>query len=108
MKNLPALVMLAATAVLVALAAAAVAGVTFPYWTVTLQVAAFAWAAGMLAVFVADYAPRRTGPAPTVAPAAAPRRAPEPAARSVPADAFRVGAMATLGLGNNPATLSLS
>ncbi len=108
MKNLPVFVMLFATAVLVALGAAAVAGVTFPYWSAALQVAAVAWAAGMLAVFVADYAPRRTGPAPVVVPAAEPSRAPVPAARTAPADAFPVEAMATLGLGNDPATLSLS
>jgi len=105
MKSLPALVLLFATAVLAAIAVAAVLGVSFPYWSVALRVAAVAWAAGMLAVFVADYAPRHTGPAPVAVPAAAPRRAPVPAAT---ADAFPVEAMATLGLDRGPATFSVS
>ena len=48
MKNLPAIISLFATVSLALLAAAAALGVSCPYWTLALQVAGFAWAAGVL------------------------------------------------------------
>ncbi len=102
MKSLPALVILIATAGLVATAIAAALGVPCSFCAIVLRVSALAWAAGAVAVFVADYAPRHTGPA------VEPRRERAPAAQTDPADAIPLETLPTLGLSGNPATFSLS
>jgi hypothetical protein len=107
MKNLPGIISLFAIASLAVLAVASVLGVSNPSWFVITRVVGFSWAAGALAMFVTDYAPRhsynvgaaeRTAEAmPEVVPAKA-----RPYAGAVTAEA-----MATLGLANDPATVSL-
>jgi membrane protein implicated in regulation of membrane protease activity len=105
MKNLPAIISLFATVSLALLAAAAALGVSCPYWTLALQVAGFAWAAGVLAIFLTDYAPNR---------ATAAIRVMETPRENVPATARAfddtvIGeVMATLGLDTDQATVSLS
>lgn len=120
MKNLFGMIALFAVASLVLLAVAAIAGVSSPTWTVASRVAAFAWAAGVLAMFVTDYTPRHSYGDPITAPATVVARERVPAAkaavsqrRMVPAkarpaaDPAPAGALATLGLYNDPATVSL-
>jgi hypothetical protein len=107
MKNLPGIISLFAIASLAVLAVASVLGFSSPSWSVVTRVVGFSWAAGVLAMFVTDYAPRHTyqvGAAARTAeamPEAVPAKA-RPYARAVPAEA-----MATLGLANDPATVSL-
>jgi hypothetical protein len=118
MKNLPCLIFLAAIASLILLAAASFLGLPFPLLHVASIVTGFFGAAGVLALFLVDYRPRRAYDDPVVSPAEAKREI----APAMPA-AFNLrrivrphqrtgrpvsgGALATLGLNNNPATLSL-
>jgi hypothetical protein len=121
MKTLPCLLALLAVASLALLAVAAALGVTLPYCSVALRLVALAWVAGVLAIFVADYAPRRplgVGPVlPSVEAQPAFVRSPSIATgqrRSMPVlartfdDTIVTADIATLGLSYNPATLSMS
>jgi hypothetical protein len=121
MKNLASLLALLAVASLVLLAVAASLGVTLPYSSVALRLVALASVAGVLSIFLADYAPRRplrAGPAlPSMAPhsvSARPARVVVRQRRRVPAmarsydDTIVTGTIATLGLGHQPVTLSMS
>ena len=107
MKNLPGIISLFAIASLAVLAVASVLGVSSPSWSVVTRIVGFSWAAGVLAMFVTDYAPRHTyniGATECTAeavPAVVPVQA-RPYAGAVTAEA-----MATLGLANDPATVSL-
>jgi hypothetical protein len=107
MKNLPGIISLFAIASLAVLAVASVLGVSNPSWFVITRVVGFSWAAGALAMFVTDYAPRHTynigatEPTAEAMPAVVPVQA-RSYAGTVPAEA-----MATLGLANDPATVSL-
>ena len=120
MKNLFGMIALFAVASLVLLAVAAIVGVSAPTWTVASRVAAFAWAAGVLALFVTDYTPHHSYGAPITASAPVVARESVPVAKAVAnkrrmipartrsaADPAPAGAMATLGLYNDPATVSL-
>ena len=117
MKNLLGIISLFAIASLAVLAVASVLGVSSPSWPVVTRIVGFSWVAGVLALFVTDYAPRHTyNDRATVRTAAAKPAAVRAAVsprRMVPATARRfagaatAGAMATLGLANDPATVSL-
>lgn len=112
MKSLPCIIFLSAIASLLLLAVACSLGVPIQYWHVAARILAVSGAAGMLAIFLADYAPRpsyhvgalRTAePARTVASRSRVVRSSER-----PFDITVVeGAMATLGLRNDPVTDSL-
>ena len=117
MKNLPCIIFLSAIASLLLLAVASALGVSIAYWSVAAHIGAFSGAAGVLAIFLTDYAPRRgynAGPALPNAEAATAlgvtrtvrsRLAP---ANERPLDVTVIeGAMATLGLRNDPATVSI-
>jgi hypothetical protein len=112
MKNLLGIVSLLAVASLAVLAVASVLGVSSPSWPVVTRIVGFSWAAGVLALFVTDYAPRHTYNVSATVRAAAVPAAVSPR-RMVPATARRFAgaataeAMATLGLTNDPATVSL-
>lgn len=115
MKNLPCIIFLSAIASLLLLAVACSLGAPIQYWYVAARILAVSGAAGMLAIFLADYAPR-----PSYHVGALQTAEPAPAARVV-ASRSRVGrsserpfditvvegAMATLGLRNDPVTVSL-
>jgi hypothetical protein len=105
MKNLLGIISLFAIASLAVLAVASVLGFSSPSWSLVTRVIGFSWAAGVLAMFVTDYAPRRSYSVGAVEPAA--EAVPEivPAKARPYADA--VPAMATFGLANDPATVSL-
>jgi hypothetical protein len=120
MKNLTALISLFAIASLAVLAVASALGVCSPSWSVASRMIGLSCAAGMLAVFATDYAPRRSYGVNAVAHAAGAKREYVPAVRAavsqrrmVPANArpfagaATAGALATLGLANDPATVSL-
>jgi len=120
MKNLFGMIALFAVASLVLLVVAAIAGVSSPTWTVASRVASFAWAAGMLALFVTDYTPRHSyaesitaratvaaRESVPVAKAAASQRRMVPARTRPAADPSPAGALATLGLYHDPVTVSL-
>ena len=105
MKNLPGIISLFAIASLAVLAVASVLGVSSPSWSVVTRIVGFSWAAGVLAMFVTDYAPRHTyniGATECTADAV-------PAVVPVQARPYAgaAEAMATLGLANDPATVSL-
>ena len=105
MKNLPGIISLFAIASLAVLAVASVLGVSSPSWSVVTRIVGFSWAAGVLAMFVTDYAPRHTyniGATECTAEAV-------PAVVPVQARPYAgaAEAMATLGLANDPATVSL-
>ena len=107
MKNLLGIISLFAIASLAVLAVASVLGFSSPSWSLVTRVVGFSWAAGVLAMFVTDYAPRHSynvGAAVRTAEAM-----PEvvPAKARPYADAATAEAMATLGLANDPATVSL-
>ena len=121
MKNLTAILSLAAITVLALVAVAAVLGVSCVYWSVAWRVAGFAWAAGVLGIFLSDYAPPRPYAAAVTVRAPEPQREAVPAARAVaghrrlvPAvarsfdDPAMAGAMATVGFYHDPATVSMS
>ena len=121
MKNLTALISLVAIASLAVLAVASVLGFCSPSWSVASRMIGLSCAAGMLAMFVTDYAPRRPYGVSAVARAAEAKREYVPVVRAavsqqrmVPAKArpfwgaAPAGALATLGLTNNPATVSPS
>jgi len=119
MKNLPCIVFLAALASLVLLAAASSFGLSLPFLHVASMIVGFSGAAGVLALFLADYGrrPSRDG---TAASAPEAKRA---SITAVPAGvdlrgvirrkARQVrnpagsGALTRLRLSNDPATLSL-
>ena len=105
MENLPGIISLFAIASLAVLAVASVLGVSSPSWSVVTRIVGFSWAAGVLAMFVTDYAPRHTyniGATECTAEAV-------PAVVPVQARPYAgaAEAMATLGLANDPATVSL-
>jgi hypothetical protein len=109
MKNLLGIISLFAIASLAVLAVASVLGVSSPSWPVVTRIVGFSWAAGVLALFVTDYAPRHTynvGATVRTAAAVSSRRMIPVKARRF-AGAATAGAMATLGLANDPATISL-
>jgi len=114
MKNLPCYVFLTATGTLVVLAVASSLGAPIPFWTVAIHVVGWGSGAGVVSLFLADYTPRypdevesaemaeATEPEPEVVETApAPRRAARWAER-----ASAEHAIATLGLGHDPATLT--
>jgi hypothetical protein len=119
MKNLPCIIFLATLASLVLLAAASFAGLSFRFLHVALTVVGFSGAAGVLALFLVDYGPRRPLDRPAVSiPETKRETAPAAAAgfdqrrvvlrtKRPSAGSLAGGAFATLGLRNDPATLSL-
>jgi len=115
MKNLPCHVFLAALASLALAVLASSLGLSFPFFKVAAIIIGFSGAAGVLALFLADYGAR---PSRDDAPVSAPEtmRASAPVApaavklRRVFRPGRQTGAgdpLATLGLRNDPATLSL-
>jgi len=112
MKYLPTIIALAAVAALLLVGCAAVVGVSSPSWSLAARVAGFAWAAGAIGLFLADYAPRhsygdRTAVRVPAAQAVVSPRRMIPAQARPAADGTPAGAMVTLGLSNDPATVSL-
>ena len=120
MKNLPCIIFLSAIASLLLLAVACSLGAPIQYWFVASRIAAVSGSAGVLAIFLADYAPRRSYRVAGAVRTAESAPAIVPAARAVasrgrlvrsserPFDITVVeGAMATLGLRNDPVTVSL-
>ncbi|HTX64419.1 MAG TPA: hypothetical protein VMD31_01490 [Opitutaceae bacterium] len=106
MKRFPAVVSLVASAALGVLAVATCLGFAPAAFPLVWHVAGFAWLVGLLGVCSTDYSPRR----PYVVGAA--RRAepvPAPAAVRAPRRAAAAAtAMAPLGLGDEPATVTMS
>ena len=113
MKNLPCIILLSAIASLLLLAVACSLGAPIQFWFVASRIAAVSGAAGMLVVFLADYAPRRTYLADYTAGTTESATAVVSGSRRVrssepPFDITGVeGAMATRGLRNDPVTVSL-
>lgn len=120
MKNVPCIIFLSAIASLLLLAVACSLGAPIQYWFVAARITAVSGAAGMLAIFLADYAPRRSyhvgralriaESAPAIVPAvhAVARRGRLVRSSERPFDITVIeGAMATLGLRNDPVTVSL-
>lgn len=111
MKNLPCIIFLSAIASLLFLAVACSLGAPVQYWFVAARILAASGAAGMLAIFLADYAPRpsyQVGAARTAKPAPVASRSRPVCSGERPYDITVVeGAMATLGLRNDPVTVSL-
>ena len=107
MKRLPAVVTLVASATLGVLAVTTCLGFTSAAFPMAWDVAGFAWLVGLLGICSYDYSPRRpyqvratASPRESVAVAPAVVR---PSRRTVAAEA-----MATLGLGDEPATVTMS
>ncbi len=107
MKNLLGIISLFAIASLAVLAVASVLGVSSPSWSVVTRIVGFSWAAGVLAMFVTDYAPRHTYNVGAAGCTAEAMREVVPAKARPYAGAVTAEAMATLGLANDPATVSL-
>ena len=107
MKNLLGIISLFAIASLAVLAVASVLGVSSPSWSVVTRIVGFSWAAGVLAMFVTDYAPRHSYNVGAVGCPAAAEHEVVPAKARPYAGAVTAEAMATLGLANDPATVSL-
>ena len=107
MKNLLGIISLFAIASLAVLAVAAVLGVSSPSWSVVTRIVGFSWAAGVLAMFVTDYAPRRSYNVGAAGCTVEAMREVVPAKARPYAGAVTAEAMATLGLANDPATVSL-
>lgn len=119
MKNLPAIASLSTVAILLLLAVAASLYASLSFAFVASYVVGFSCATGMVASLIWDYGPRSPRPIELPVRYAEPRRAREvseaasaepcvnfPAAR--PRDeAITDDLMATIGLRNDPATLSL-
>jgi hypothetical protein len=121
MKNLTAIISLFAITSLALLAVAAFLGVSCPYWSVAWRVAGFAWAAGVLGLFLTDYAPHHPYTVGAAVRVTEPQRESVPAVRAIARHRRRVpataqpfddtgieGAMATVGFCNDPATVSMS
>ena len=98
MKNLHGIISLFAIASLALLVVASAFGVSIPYASVAWRMVGFSWAAGVLSIFVTDYAPRRLNSYCAEA---------KPEAVPVVRAAVTAEAMATLGLANDPATVSM-
>jgi hypothetical protein len=107
MKNLTGIISLFAIASLAVLAVASALGVSSPSWSVISRIVGISWTAGVLAIFVMDYAPRRTCSFGAPVRTAQAKRAAVPADARPFAGAAAAEAMATLGLTNDPATVSL-
>ena len=107
MKNLPGIISLFAIASLAVLAVASVLGVSSPSWSVVTRIVGFSWAAGVLAMFVTDYAPRHSYNVGAAVRTAEAMPAVVPAQARPYAGAATAEAMATFGLANDPATVSL-
>ena len=99
MKNLPGIISLFAIASLAVLVVASVFGVSCPYASLAWRIVGFSWATGVFAIFVTDYAPRHSYGVSA-----------EAKSEDVPAVQTTVTAeaMATLGLANDPATVTMS
>ena len=114
MKTLSCIISVAALAGLVLLAAASVLGLSFPFALVASQVVGFSSAAGVFAFFLRDYAPRgrRYDAVKVRKPAAHRQETFAPGRRGARSGAGEYyhsvaeGALLTLGLRNDPATLS--
>ena len=107
MKNLPGIISLFAIASLAVLAVASVLGVSSPTWTVASRIVGLSWTAGALAMFVTDYSPRHSYNVGAAARTAVAMREVVPAKARPFAGAATAEAVATLGLANDPATVSL-
>jgi hypothetical protein len=116
MKNLPAIISIATVAVLLLLAVAASVIDSLPFALIASYVVGFACSLSLLALFVADYAPRSPRLIALVSSEAEEKRAREAAAterlldRQADApysDPITVNFMATMGLRSDPATVSL-
>lgn len=119
MKNLPCYIFLAAIASLVLLAAASSLGLSFPFLHVAAIVVGVSGAAGVLALFLVDYAPRSSRKSAAISseetkrdtasavPAAFNHRRMVFRRNRHPAGSAAGGTLVTLGLRNDPATLSL-
>jgi hypothetical protein len=107
MKHLSSIISLFAIASLAVLAVASALGVSSPSWSVASRMVGLSWAAGVLAIFVTDYAPRRSCSVSAAVRTAEAQREDVPAKARPLADAATTGVMATLGLANDPATVSL-
>jgi len=107
MKRLPAVVTLVASAALGFLAVATCLGFSSAATPAVWHVAGFAWLVGLLGICSTDYSPRRPY---EVRATASPRAAvaAAPAVVRPPRRTAAVAAMATLGLGDDPATATLS
>jgi hypothetical protein len=120
MKNLPAIISIATVAVLLLLAVAASVIDSLPFALIASYVVGFACSLSLLALFVADYAPRSPRLIALVSSEAEEKRAHGAAARAAAtehlldhqadapySDPITVNFMATMGLRNDPATVSL-
>ena len=107
MKRLPAVVTLVASAALGFLAVATCLGFSSAATPAVWHVAGFAWLVGLLGICSTDYSPRRPY---HVRATASPRAAvaAAPAVVRPPRRTAAAAAMATLGLGDDPATATLS
>ena len=117
MKNLPCIIASSALISLVLVTIAASLIDSFPYVLVVTHIIGFSGGAGLLSLFLADYAPRSCD---AEVPAAQTERKVKPVAPPVvrqrgmvvstdhPFGALTDEAMATLGMCNDPATLSLT
>jgi uncharacterized protein (DUF58 family) len=116
MKNLPAIASIATVAVLLLLAVAASLIDSLPFAFIASYVVGFGCSIGLLAMFISDYGPSTPRPLAIVTREVEERRALE-AARAAAAqgqpvetaynDPITVSWMSTLGLQNDPATVSL-
>lgn len=117
MKNIVPITSIATIAALLLLAVAASFIDSLPFAFIASYVVGFACSASLLAVFIADYSPRSPRPIPIVSREVETRRELEAAESSAPAqgrfepsfdDQVTVNILSTVGLRNDPATLSLS
>jgi hypothetical protein len=120
MKNLPAITSIATLAVLLLLAVAASVIDSIPFAIIASYVVGFGCSIGFLAVFLADYDPRSPRPVAVVTTEAEARRKLEAAMAAAAqheldgqmdtpfGEPVTVNLLSTMGLRNDPATLSLS
>jgi hypothetical protein len=108
MKSLPAIISLATAAALLLLAVAASFIDSLPFALIASYIVGFACSIGFLALFIADYNPRSARPIELVIrETEAKRQVERPVAPSF-VDPITLNVLSTLGLRNDPATLSFS
>jgi hypothetical protein len=108
MKSLPAIISLATAAALLLLAVAASFIDSLPFALIASYIVGFACSVGFLALFIADYGPRSARPIELVIRETEAKRHIERPVAQLFEDPITLNVLSTVGLQNDPATLSFS
>jgi len=108
MKSLPAIISIATVAALMLLAVAASFIDSLPFALIASYIVGFACSVGFLALFIADYGPRSARPIELVIRETEAKRQVETSVVQPFEDPITLNVLSTMGIRNDPATISFS